>query len=459
MTYNFPRQTLNITFRLAGLCLTAMGLFWAAYEAEKYAVFVLLAGFFALQYWALLKKLTGTDREIMLFLDAVRFADFSQKLGRSGQGASPSALAKSFDEVMEKFKNNRARHEKEARYHRALIDHVPVALLTITGQGDAQLLNNAAKKLFNISSIRRISDLAPYGDALTYELRHLRPGKKRLIRLSQRGEDIKLSLAATKVVIGGNASYLVSLQNIQSELDTTQIEAWQDLVHVLTHELMNSLTPVASLSNSMNVLVQDIRQQAAQESLSNEFKDMLQDLSDGIDAISRRSLRLDTFVANYRKMTKVPPPEYQTVQISAQFDTMKTLFEETCQAGNITFSSEVIPRSLSLQADPQLLDQAMINLIKNATEILAETKNPHLTLKAFLDPGGKTLIEVSDNGPGIDEDVLQKIFVPFYTTKQLGSGIGLSLSRQIMLAHQGSISCHNRDPKIGGCSFRLSFPR
>ncbi len=455
MNYNFRRQTLNIAVRLVVICLTALGLFWIIYSSEKYAIALILLSAVVMQFWSLLKKLTYTEQEVISFLDAMRFSDFSQKLGRKGFGGSKAELAQAYDKIIGKFKNDRTKNEKQTRYFHAMIDHIPVALLSIRDGDEASLLNNAAKRLFGISHIRKIADLSSFGPGLAYELQHARAGKKRLIRIYRNNEKIKLSLATTKIVIDGTSSYLVSLHNIQSELDTTQIEAWQDLVHVLTHELMNSLTPVASLSKSMNLLMHDITQKITEEKLSTEFTDMLNDLLDGIGAISRRSGHLDSFVANYRKMTKVPPPEYQKLNVVAIIENMKHLFGEQCKDEKIKLKTDVTPKSLVLNADPELIDQAIINLIKNAVEVTLDQKDATISLNAYLDRGGNIVIEISDNGPGIDDDMLPKIFVPFFTTKKEGSGIGLSLTRQIMLAHHGSINCQNNID--GGTSFSLIF--
>jgi len=455
MTYNIPRQTLNFTFRLILLCLNIFLLAWVLYNSEKYALSLILFFAILVQFKSLLDKLTATDREIINFLDSIRFSDFSQKLGRKSLSKNHSELARAFDHIMEKFKEDRAREEKENRYFHALIDHIPVALLTIQENQEAQLLNKSAQNLFGLSHINHISDLKAYGPDLTKELEHLTTNKKRLIHFNQDSEDIKLSLATTKIITDGNVRYLVSLQNIQSELDSTQSKAWQDLVHVLTHELMNSLTPVASLSNSMNILMADIEEKQDDETVSPEFSDMLHDLRDGISAISRRSRRLDSFVENYRKMTKLPPPETQRLAAQNIFDNMDMLFRQECKTHDITLTTDVTPSSLSLNADPELIDQALINLIKNAIEIGIDQKDFKISLKAYLDRKGHSVLEISDNGPGIEPKILQRIFVPFFTTKQQGSGIGLSLTRQVMLAHKGSIRCHNNSN--GGASFRLVF--
>lgn len=455
MSYNYSRQALNIAARLLCLCLTVVGLAWIVYSSEKYAVALILLAAVVMQFWSMLNKLTFSEREVITFLDSVRFSDFSLKLGRKGFGGKKAELAHIYDKVMRKLKNDRVKNEKQTRYFHALIDHIPVALLSIKENQEATLLNNAAKKLFGLSHIHRVSDLKSFGPGLINELQHLRAGKKRLIRINHNNEEIKLSLATTKIVIDGVSSYLVSLHNIQSELDTTQIEAWQDLVHVLTHELMNSLTPVASLSSSMNILMQDITHKAEEEKLSPEFSDMLNDLRDGIGAISRRSGRLDSFVVNYRKMAKVPPPEYQHLKVTTIFENMEQLFGDRCKDENITLMTDVTPQSLALNADPELIDQAIINLIKNAVEVTSNQADAKINLKAYLDRGGNIVIEISDNGPGIDNDMLQRVFVPFFTTKSEGSGIGLSLTRQIMLAHHGSISCHRNE--ASGASFHLIF--
>tara|TARA_R110002073_G_scaffold176118_15_gene333821 strand:- start:9665 stop:11053 length:1389 start_codon:yes stop_codon:yes gene_type:complete len=445
---------LNVALRIGGLCLCLLALVWVARHSQNYAIMLLLGGAVVIQFLSLMNKLTRTDREIIRFLDAVKYADFSQKFSTSRQGGSQADLGQAFDDVVGIFRKTRVHHEEQTRYLRALVDHIPVALLSVTPSGEAKLVNNAAKRLFGLSHIRRISDLDKFGPALVRELTAPRAGKKRLLRITVDDMDVKLFCSITTIVVGGQTSSILSLQNIQSELDTTQIEAWQDLVHVLTHELMNSLTPVASLSHTLDSLMTDVSEKARQEEVSDGFRDLLQDASDGIGAIARRSNRLNNFVSTYRKMTKVPPPKEQHLQISSLFDNIEKLFSAPLQDGGITLEKTVIPDSLAVLADPELLDQALINLVKNAVEVLSGREDAILRLTARLDRNGAPQISVSDNGPGIDPEIAHRIFVPFFTTKHTGSGVGLSLVRQIMLAHKGSVSCHpNPD---SGVSFRLS---
>ncbi|MFC7048713.1 sensor histidine kinase [Emcibacter nanhaiensis] len=456
MGFSNSLSALNILLRLLAILVTCLLAFYALRDGGYYVLALLLAAFAVAQLVALMRKLSATDRELTRFLDAVKYSDFSQKFSKKGQNRSQRELANAFDEVIDKFKATRSQKEQQTRYLNALVDHIPVALLSVGKDGQATLVNNAAKRLFGLGHISHITQLKAFGPGLAKELSSLRAGKKRIIRIIVDDVEVKLFLSTTEIVTGGKTQFLVSLQNIQSELDTTQLEAWQDLVHVLTHELMNSLTPVASLAGTMNSVMEELCRKAESEELSEDFRELLEDACDGIAAISRRSDRLSGFVSSYRKMTKLPPPQPEKLPLRTVLENIRTLFASTAENEGLGVEVEVSPDSLTVYADPQLLDQALINLVKNAAEATRGQQARLVRLKGGLDKSGSIIIEVADNGPGINPQSAQQIFVPFYTTRPEGTGIGLSLARQVMVAHRGSINFFANE--TGGTTFRLSLP-
>ena len=212
------------------------------------------------------------------------------------------------------------------------------------------------------------------------------------------------------------------------------MEAWQQLIRVLTHEIMNSITPISSLAST----VQSILKTSVQGQTSPD-PESLDDINSAVNTIQRRSEGLIHFVNSYRNLTKIPKPNFQIFQISSLFERIQNLMSKELEEKGIKFSQCVTPDSLELTADPELVEQVVINLLINSEHSLESQEGAEISLAASLDERGKILIKVTDNGPGIPEDVLEKIFIPFYSTKKNGSGIGLSLSRQIMRAHGGNI--------------------
>ena len=314
------------------------------------------------------------------------------------------------------------------------MQHVGVGLISYNQNGEVQFINNAAKRLLKVTYLNNISSLSKISQNLTQKLFALEAGERITIKITDENDFIQLIIYATEFKLRDQKYILVSLQNIQSELEEKEMEAWQQLIRVLTHEIMNSITPISSLAST----VQTILKTSVQE---KEVPDpeSLDDINSAVNTIQRRSEGLIHFVNSYRNLTKIPKPNFQIFQISSLFERIKKLMSKELEEKGIKFTQCVTPDSLELTADPELVEQVVINLLINSEHSLEAQEGAAISLTASLDERGKILIKVTDNGPGIPEDVLEKIFIPFYSTKKNGSGIGLSLSRQIMRAHGGNI--------------------
>ena len=226
---------------------------------------------------------------------------------------------------------------------------------------------------------------------------------------------------------------IISLQNIHSELEDKEIDAWQKLIRVLTHEIMNSVTPISSLSGTINTML---------TKNSNEIlnEEQISDINSAVSTIHKRSEGLIHFVNDYRSLTKIPKPNFQIVKINEIFERINELFESDFKEKDIKFNRRANPETLEVTCDPELIEQVLINLVVNAKQALVGTKDPEINLYAGVDTRGKFIMKVTDNGKGLTEDVIDKIFIPFFSTKKEGSGIGLSLSKQIIKNHNGTIS-------------------
>jgi len=246
---------------------------------------------------------------------------------------------------------------------------------------------------------------------------------------------LQLSIYATGFVLHKQQLMLVAMQDIQGALEEKEMKSWQNLIRVLTHEIMNSITPIASLASTAHGLLKDERECELPESLN----ETIGDVRHALNTIEKRSKGLLTFIENYRKLTRIPKPDFKIVSVKDLFERVEHLMKDQFQAHSIEFKKQIDPLSLSLTADQALIEQVLINLCKNAVEALNGVARPKIKLKAGTDAHGNPVIKVIDNGRGIPEDVAGRIFIPFFTTRQQGSGIGLSLSRQIIRLHKGTI--------------------
>jgi two-component system nitrogen regulation sensor histidine kinase NtrY len=325
-------------------------------------------------------------------------------------------------------------------------------LLTVHGDGSVTLRNNAARRLFGTVQVTQLGDLRQFGTSLHKAVEEAVPGLRELIEFSVDGVEHKLTLATTEIIVGREKERLISLQDIQTELDVNQAQAWQDLVRVLTHEIMNSITPVTSLAATASDLVDDMLRKAGDNSPLSED---LSDLRDAVATVARRSDSLTQFVTSYRQLTRLAPPEKKRIHLAELFDDVCRLAESEWPAGNASLVRHVMPDSLDVYADRDLLEPVILNLLRNAWQATNDQTIAEISLQGRLNRRGNVVIEVSDNGKGVPEELSRKIFVPFFTTKAGGSGVGLALARQVMIAHGGYITLG--ESEAGGAKLSLTF--
>jgi two-component system nitrogen regulation sensor histidine kinase NtrY len=306
--------------------------------------------------------------------------------------------------------------------------------------------------LFGITPVSRVSDLEQFGAEFFGQIQRIKPGEQRVTTFIADKMIQQLKISASEITITSNTERLISLQNIQNELDGMQLSAWQDLVRVLTHEIMNSITPVTSLAHTAASLVEEARQKISDNS---DIVEVLADAKDAVDTVARRSDGLLKFVSSYRQLTRLPIPSMQQIKIRTLFDDVTRVAAADWLEKGIGLITNIEPGQLDIVADHQMIEQVLINLLKNSEQVLEGIDNRQVNLTAKLNLRGHVAIDVSDNGTGIPAGAAANIFVPFYTTRRDGSGVGLALSRQIMIAHGGTIGFTNNDD--AGVTFTLVF--
>lgn len=431
MKHFYTQCTLRILLLTATLLIAAY--VFVATTAYPAGVLVLLAAF--AQIRGLIRYVDKTNRDLARFLRSIRYSDFSQTFTADGRGGSYRELASAFRDVMSDFRAARAEKEEHYRYLHTVMQHVGVGLISFRHDGSVELINNAARRLLRAPRLKNIGALASTSPELVEALLKMRSGERRLVKFVDEDEMIQMSISATEFKMRGDLYKLVSIQNIQSELEEKEIEAWQKLTRVLTHEIMNSITPISSLASTANELLVEYDDRVN----GRPREETISDVRDAVYTIEKRSNSLLHFVDAYRSLARVPKPDFRIVPVRDLFATVKDLLHSQMTKAGVSLVEEIEPETLTATADPELIERVLINLVKNATEAVQGLPSAEVRMRAALDGRGRTIIQVIDNGPGIVSEAIDKIFIPFFTTKKEGSGIGLSLSREIMRQHGGTI--------------------
>ncbi|MFD2203588.1 sensor histidine kinase [Shivajiella indica] len=438
---------------LGRIILLAVSLFLLSYFILNGAGVFAISLFIILvlaQVIFLLGYAESSFKKVRQFLDNIKQDNYTNVYPVKFDGTETDDLHIEFNAILAKLQEDQAEKEANYQYFRSVFQHLSIGLITFDEDGKVQIVNTAAKRMLNIHQLININEVEKINKELHHAINHLRTGGSELIKIAHPDGIMQLSVYVIELVLRDVKFKLVSLQNIQSELEEKEMEAWQNLVRVLTHEIMNSIAPISSLASTVKV---DIEHKIEEHNVIQP-----QDLEDylmAITTIEKRSEGLINFVSDFRSLAHIPTPKFQTIQLQTLFAQLETLLQNQFEKNQIQFKTKVEPEELILFGDQHLIEQVLINLIQNAIHAVDDAIIKIISLKAFIDEAGKIIIEVSDNGKGIEEEALSKIFIPFFTTKKKGSGIGLSLSKQIMRRHKGNIQVKS---KIGkGTTFKLIF--
>lgn len=432
----FSSFRFKVLFRVVVLALLLALLAYLVNDHEKIVTSFLIGGLILGVVIELFYFIERTNRKLTRFLESVRYSDFISGFSSDNElGKSFKNLNVAFNEVLEAFRLARSEKEEHWQYLNTVVQQVGTGLLSFDEDGNVELINTTAKKYLRAPQIHNITELQKSSGELYKLLIRIQPGESTLFQL-----DFKTNLAiyATELILRKNTFKLITMQNIQPELQQKEIESWQNLTRVLRHEIMNSITPIASLTSTMkDILVEDLDQKDSIFEIGTEAVD---DLQDGLNTIENRSQGLIRFIDAYRDYTSIPPPKIKEIVLSELIEHITNLLKIEIRKSSVDFEWEVKPSNLTIKVDEELMEQVLINMLKNAIEAVVEKKDPRVRLKGTQDEDGHVIITLHDNGQGIFPEAQEKIFIPFYTTKKTGSGIGLALSRQIMQLHNGSLS-------------------
>jgi len=433
----YRRFSINIIIRVCILALIAFGVVYGLTETEWLITNVVMGLVLLGLIVELIYYVERTNRDLKNFLLAIKYRDFANTFTLTNLSPSHNELKEAFNIITNEFQNLRAEKESNHQYLQNVVEHVGVALICFDEDGKIQLMNQAAQKMLHKPYLQNIEALKHVDADLLYSLQKLKSGERELAKLVIQDEILNLAVEATEFKLQDKYYKLISLQNIRSELDEKELEAWQKLIRVTTHEIMNSVTPIISLTELINTLIED--EEGNQKPLDEIHPEDIEDIRQGLHTIENRSKGLLRFVNAYRSIYKQPKPNFQKVVVQDLLQRLAVLFKSEWQQRNIRFEMNLPPYELMMTADPELLEQVLINLLKNAMQAVEKKPDAHIKLNVFRTVENRTIIQVEDNGGGISEELKEQVFIPFFTTKEKGSGVGLSLSRQIMRLHKGRI--------------------
>lgn len=424
---------ISIIFRVCLMAITSVLIAWLTFDKQIY----LFAGFlfliFIIEVIELINFLNRTNQKIAFFFDAIRNDDSTLKFPERTGNEAMNELNASINNVNELIKHIKFELEEQEQYFKTILEHISIGIITFNDQGNIYLSNTAARNLLNHEHLTHINQIQKVDKKLFQTLKELQPGDRRLVSFNEKKGNVQLSLKSTLFKTAQDNFQLVTIQDIKNELEMKELESWIKLIRVLTHEIMNTVAPITSLSQTILGYFKNLNgNQPSDKIIANTIK--------GLEVINERGTGLIGFVDTYRKLTRLPQPDKKPVNVEQLFENISTLVKHEPINEKVQITWELEPKNLEIYADKKQVSQVLINLIKNALEALKNEEDGKINITGGINEDGRAQISVTDNGPGISGDLMDKIFIPFFTTKESGSGIGLSLSRQIMQMHGGSLT-------------------
>ncbi len=442
---------LQLVLRICLLCFTALlvaFLFFSDYIILSVLILLLLVA----QTVSLINYTNHTNRKIAYFFDAIKNEDFTLRFPEKLSLKSLEELNHSLNMLNTMIQDIHIKKQIQEQYYQEIIRQSDIGIMTINKKGHILFANKKIEELLSYRPLNHIKQLNQVDPDLYELFSKLMPFERKLVQLSNEREKKQLALKSTALALNKEELLLVVAQDIHQELDEKETDSWVRLIRVLTHEIMNTITPITSISES---ILKYYKSENEPISLQDFNKDHIKNTVRGLEVIKEQGGDLMLFVESYRSFLNLPPPDKTLVPAQKIMNKVKVLLEQESKNGRITIETIINPEEIELFIDEKQISQVLVNLGKNAAQSLGEQENGLIKITTATNSKGVKYIEVWDNGPGISPELIDEIFVPFFTTKKSGTGIGLSLSRQIMHLHGGNLIVHSVQPEY--TSFVLSF--
>lgn len=448
MTFKNHEWNLFIRVLLLFVTITIFSFLLVKQQYVYEIIFVPIIVFQLVDFYRLHRK---AQQELDQFVESIHYRDFSRHFDEKHAPTDLQPLRKGFNEINSTFKVISKEKETQYQYLQKILELVDTGILSYDLEsGEVVWMNESLKRLLQVPYLKTIHSLSKRDWHLYHEVMALPLGKSIVSTAHLETTNFKVLLSATAFQTEGHKYKLIAFQNVNEALDENESKAWQRLLSVMTHEIMNSVAPISSLSETLKNMLTSTKHKVNPENQAN-----FEDLELGIDTIKRRSEGLLKFTETYRSLNKITSLNLTNILVRDLFENLHTLMQPTLEQKNIELEIILKDTDLILEADTNLIEQVLINLLVNAIEAVKENPNPQIILSALQPLNQKIIIRVTDNGNGMPEELLDKIFIPFFSTKKTGSGIGLSLCKQIMMLHKGNI--HVKSVLGEGTSFTLQF--
>jgi signal transduction histidine kinase len=418
--------------------------------SNKYSLLIFVLLFLVFQIINFIQFINKTNIELSQFIEAVQYRDFSLQFTEKNAPVSVRQLRRAFNQINATFKQLSSEREEQYQYLQKILELVDTGILSYDKNGEVGWINESFKRMMNVPYIRNISSLEKRDEYVYQAIINLANGENQLVKINHK----QVLLAKTTFLNDDLETNLIAFQNVNEAIEDTEAQAYQKLLRVMTHEIMNSVAPIASLAETMEKTIVRRKEGKATKEKALDVEG-LEDIVLGISTIRKRSENLLKFADTYRQLAKVSLTSFSEFYVHDLFEGVEILLESQFEQQNIDFNVVIKDFDLIIEGDMVLIEQVLINLIINAIDAVKNQENPQITLATHKNSDERVVIEVKDNGMGMSAELLDKIFVPFFTSKPNGSGIGLSLSKQIMALHKGNITVQSFENK--GTIFRLVF--
>ena len=386
--------------------------------------------------YKLISYLNTTNRKMNYFLESIRNNDSTLLFPTNISDKPIRELYQGLNKVNEQIQQLKIENQQREQYFQTLLEHVATGIVTFNSKGFVLHANSAARKMLAVEVLTHINQLERINRSLFQAIQIIKPFEQKLVSIPTERGTIELSLKTTSFKTKTDELILLSIQDIRNELDEKELDSWMKLIRVLMHEIMNSIAPITSLSESLTKFFTIDGRPARSEEVDEKT---IQTTIRGLNVIKEQGNGLMLFVESYRKLTRLPKPDRKIFKVEDLINRIKVLYFSLENSSQVKLTITVNPINLELFADENLISQVLLNLLKNAVEAMSNCPEGKIHIIAGYSANNRPEICVADNGQGIQNDIMEQIFVPFFTTRENGSGIGLSLSRQIMRLHGGSL--------------------
>jgi signal transduction histidine kinase len=406
----------------------------------RYLLFLIPVPFASI---SVINNFNQSNRQIAFFFEAIRNEDSSLKFPTSIRQKSLRHLYQSLNSLNDRINEIKQQNEYLEKYYQSFIQHAGTGLMAINQDNEVEIMNDKAFEYAGIPSFTPLHMIPLRNPDLLTVLAKYNPGEAHTYKRFTVDSQINLLIRTKEIRYGGKVSRLISLQDIRQELDEKELDSWQKLIRVLTHEIMNSIAPIVSLTGTLQKFFIENGNPVHPDKIDEETID---NVIQGLDTIGERGNGLVNFVNSYRKLTRIPKPEFEPFRVREWLDHIGLLLHERMEQQQIHLEIKIDEKIREIIGDKKLLTHVMINILNNAMEALDDLpENRKIKVSVDISKQSRIMIRIANNGPPIPEETLEKIFIPFFTTKEQGSGIGLSLSRQILRLHRGYIHAESSD--------------